>query len=134
MLYISRGTNEEPFDKADMELLSACAVHLSLVLQTADQLQKQRHDLWSVFKEFDRLTRAWWRNGGAGLSHGECLCSSGPKFKVSDHNVWRLQIAGLIHHLGTLMPGQTTSATLLAGIEALEDVAPLIAAEFSRCL
>ena len=119
-----------------MELLSACAVHLSLLMQTADQLRSQRQDLWSVLKNLiDSLERDS-DMVAQGYRTANACAALAQHLKLSEHQIWRLQIAGLIHHLAELMPQQgTTSSTLLADIDALDDVAPLVEASLKgECL
>ena len=132
VLYLSRNLTDPPFNKGDMELLSACAVHLGLAFQASERDQRQWRTLWETLSAIIRAMEGRAGMLGRGDRSARAAVAISKALKLSRASTWRLQIAAVLHHLGELCgtgaPDQALQGALayFKEIDAFEEVLPLI--------
>ena len=134
VLYISRGTDSQPFDQIDLELASACAIQFGLAQAATEQARRQRA---TTFQLLSVLIRALEQRGGIPGIGERCsrTCAALAKsLKLDGISRERLHTAGLIHHLDRLSSAdplqQEQAWKMLEGIEDLESA--LVLARLGR--
>ncbi|MFW5858659.1 MAG: FHA domain-containing protein [Planctomycetota bacterium] len=132
VLYVSRGIGDSPFEQTHMEVLSACSVQLGLAFQAADQRRRQQLMMWNSLASMMQAME--YRSGrqGTGERTAQAATALARALRLSPEATWRLQVAGLLHHLVDLCaPADDDAARamlfeLLGDNQTLSAVLPLI--------
>lgn len=129
VLYLSRGTNTQPFGQMDLELASACAIQLGLAQAAAEQARRQRATTRQLLSAM--VSALEQRSGirGSGMRCARSCLALAKALQLDGDSRDRLAIAGMIHRFDQLVGQDTTTREkaweLLSGIETLEQVLPL---------
>lgn len=100
VLYLSRGFADTPFDKADMELLSACALQLGLAFTGINRLRQNRRTLWHSLSAMVRALEHDHDRLGCGDRCARAASAVATALNLSDDVVYQLRVAGLLFELG----------------------------------
>ena len=125
VVYLSRGIGEEPFEQADMELLSACAVQLGLAYQAADEQRRHQKTLWNALSAMVKALEARSDRIGTGERTARAATAIAKRIKLPPAAAWRLSLAGLLSHLAEcaapmIAPLSTSASSSLALSMALK--------------
>lgn len=131
VLYLSRGSDAQPFEQIDLELASACAIQLGLAQASAEQARKKRHAIRQTVTAMITALEFHSTLQGAGERCARTCSALAKALKLDSSNRDRLVMAGLTHHFDLLVAANDVTArerawNILLNIDALEDVVPLV--------
>ena len=131
VLYVSRGIGDKPFEQNHMELLSACSVQLGLAYQAADQQRRQQLMMWNTLASMVQAMEYRVGQGGKGARAARAARALSRVLRLSLEATWRLQVAGLLHHIVELCAPDSSADReavlgLLAQNQSLDEILPMI--------
>ena len=127
VLYLSRNITDPPFEKTDMELLSACALQLGLAFQGINRMRQSRRSLWKALAVMTRATELGTSRLGCSERCSRAASAMATTLNLAEESVWHLQVAGLLYQMGGLLDSnQRPAIDGFIGIEDFDGIATLV--------
>jgi pSer/pThr/pTyr-binding forkhead associated (FHA) protein len=132
VLYMSRGAGAPAFDQFDLELVSACAIQISLAQHGNEERRRHRATLWQVMLTMVRALEARAGLAGSGERCARTCTALAEAMHLSGSSRERMRQAGLLYHFADLVSkdgdrrGAARALELLEAVDDLEPVLPLV--------